>query len=341
MLMYRRMALSLHLALAVVPAAQCVASVKKAEAKVASPTLIIPSDARIELLWTGGTWLESPAVAPTGEIFFSDMIEVKKPGKLGVIRVYDPRTGQTRLFQSPSGGSNGLQFDDEGRLLAAHGAVYGSRNITRTDLSTNLTELIAGLYGGHVFNSPNDIAIDKKGRIYFTDPRYSGHEKVEQPVMGVYRVDLDKTVHLVVSDIVRPNGIAISPDERSLYVAQVDPLRTPKPGEAPAAPSSGMIRILRYDLTDEGVASNMRILKDYAGTQTVIDGIKTDSGGNLYIAESSATPGIRVLSPPGQPVTFVPTPENAVNLTLAQVGSQSWLYITSPTSLFRIRMNPQ
>ena len=109
---------------------------------------VVPADAEAELLWEGGSWLESPTVAPSGEIYFSDLIEGSDPRKLGVIRVFDPRTRKTRLFRSPSFGSNGLLFDANGHLLAAHGAKFGGRYVTRTDLATNMSEIVAGLYKG-------------------------------------------------------------------------------------------------------------------------------------------------------------------------------------------------
>ena len=87
---------------------------------------------------------------------------------------------------------------------------------------TGKSDIIAGLYEGKPFNSPNDLTIDEQGRIYFTDPRYVGHEPVEQPVMGVYRIDTDGSVHLVIADSGKPNGIAVSPDQKTLYVGSND-----------------------------------------------------------------------------------------------------------------------
>ena len=85
--------------------------------------------------------------------------------------------------------SNGIKFDAQGRMIVAEGADYGGRRVTRTDMCTGRSEIIAAMYEGRRFNSPNDITIDLKGRIYFSDPRYVGHEPIEQPLMGVYRVD--------------------------------------------------------------------------------------------------------------------------------------------------------
>ena len=150
--------------------------------------------------------------------------------------------------------SNGLKFDAQGRLLAAEGADYGGRRVTRTDLSTGKTEIIAGLYDGKPFNAPNDITLDEKGRIYFSDPRYLGHEPVEQPIFGVYRIDPDLSVHLIITDAGKPNGVAVSPDQKSLYVVSNDNGSTGIfriPAEMPK-PYKGRMALLAYDLHEDG-----------------------------------------------------------------------------------------
>ena len=114
--------------------------------------------------------------------------------------------------------SNGILFDARGDMIVAEGADFGGRRVTRTDMRTGKSYIMAGLYNGHPFNSPNDLTIDAKGRIFFTDPRYIGHEPIEQPVMGIYRIDLDSSVHLLAANVWLPNGIAVSPDQKTLYV---------------------------------------------------------------------------------------------------------------------------
>src|SRR2546427_4239784 len=118
--------------------------------------------------------------------------------------------------------SNGIEFDEQGRMVVAEGAGFGGRRITRTDMKTGKAVILAGLYNGRPFNSPNDLVLDARGRIYFTDPRYSGYEPVEQPVQGVYRIDPDGRVSLVAANAGKPNGIAVSPDQATLYVASLD-----------------------------------------------------------------------------------------------------------------------
>lgn len=316
---------------------------KSVNAARATPELgsdaVVPLGAKPELLWEGGTWLEGPAVAATGEVYFSDIIEVWHRGKLGVIRMYDPKTRQGRMFQSPSFGSNGLAFDAQGRMIAARAAAYGARAITRTDMTTNLSEVVAGLYNGRALNGPNDIAFDPSGRIYFTDPRYGGHEPIEQPVTGVYRIDPDGSVHRIISDLFNPNGLAISLDGKRLFVVEADGLNDPFPGDAPNRPPSGRVRLYVYDLATDGTVSNRKMITDYAERKTQVDGIKTDRDGNLWVTEMSDNPGIRVLTPSYKTLGFIKTPEIPINLTFARTDGVDWLYFTTPKRLYRIRVS--
>src|SRR3954447_1396154 len=140
---------------------------------------ILPPGAKPEKVFDGGLVLtEGVAVAPDGMVYFSDITfthvsrDQKKPVEAGHIWKLDPKTGKAEIFRSPSGMSNGLKFDAEGNLLAAEGADFGGRRVTRTNMKTGKATIIAGLFEGKPFNSPNDITIDEKGRIYFSDPRY-------------------------------------------------------------------------------------------------------------------------------------------------------------------------
>src|SRR5690606_34585215 len=155
-------------------------------------------------------FLEGPTAAPDGSIYFSDITNPTLTGlQLGHIWRYDPTTGRTTIFRSPSGQSNGLEFDAQGRLVAVEGANAGGRRVTRTDMESGRAVALALHFGGRAFNSPNDLTIDEQGRVWFTDPRYSGPEPLEQPVMGVYRVDSAGTAQLVVADAGKPNGIVV------------------------------------------------------------------------------------------------------------------------------------
>ena len=114
--------------------------------------------------------------------------------------------------------SNGIKFDASGNMIVAEGSDFGGRRVTRTHMKTGKSFIIAGLFEGRPFNAPNDITIDEEGRIYFTDPKYVGREPLEQPVMAVYRIDPDGGVHRIITDAGKPNGIAVSPDQKTLYL---------------------------------------------------------------------------------------------------------------------------
>ncbi len=172
---------------------------------------IISPDAKLEKLFDGAHFTEGPAVSFDGMVYFSDITFTYESGmQAGHIWKFNPNTGETTVYRSPSGMSNGIKFDAQGRMIVAEGADYGGRRVTRTDMATGKSEIIAGLYEGRPFNAPNDITIDEKGRIYFSDPRYLGHEPVDQPVMGVYRIDPDGSIHLNITDAGKPNGVAVS-----------------------------------------------------------------------------------------------------------------------------------
>src|SRR5262245_21462061 len=190
---------------------------------------IVPPDSKLELLFDGCLVLsEGVAVAPDGMVYFSDITfthvsrALNQPIEAGHIWKFDPTTKKTTVFRSPSGMSNGLKFDANDDLLAAEGADHGGRRVTRTDMKTGKTYIVAGLFEGKPFNAPNDISIDEKGRIYFSDPRYPGHEPIDQPIQAVYRIDTDGLIHRIITDAGKPNGVAVSPDQKTLYVVSND-----------------------------------------------------------------------------------------------------------------------
>ena len=190
---------------------------------------VVPEDAKLEKIFDGGLVLtEGVCVAPDGMVYFSDITfthvsrEKKEPIEAGHIWKLDPKTLKATIFRSPSGMSNGLKFDADGNLLAAEGADYGGRRVTRTDMKTGKAYIIAAKYDGKPLNSPNDMTIDEKGRIYFSDPRYLGEEPIDQPVQAVYRVNTDGSIHRIITDAGKCNGVAISPDQKTMYVVSND-----------------------------------------------------------------------------------------------------------------------
>jgi gluconolactonase len=186
----------------------------------------VPSGAKLERIFDGGCMLtEGVAAGHDGMIYFSDITFTKfckdpsgKYLQAGNIWKYNPQNGQTTIFRSPSGMSNGIKFDRDGNMIAALGADYGGQMLVKTDMKTGKSYILTGLFEGRPYNALNDITIDEKGRIYFSDPRYLGHEPVFQDGFAVYRLDTDGSVHRVATDCGKCNGVLISPDQKTLYI---------------------------------------------------------------------------------------------------------------------------
>ncbi len=311
---------------------------------------IVPPDAKLEKLFEGSVLTEGVTSAPDGTIYFSDITfsNVAKDDagaiEAGHIYKFDPATGKTEIFRSPSGMSNGLKFDAAGNLLAAEGADYGGRRVTRTDMTTGKARIIAGLFEGRPFNAPNDITIDEKGRIYFSDPKYLGHEPLEQSVMAVYRIDPDGSIHRIVTDAGKPNGVCVSPDQKTLYVVSndngafaIERLGT-RANKVDAPMRKGLMALLAYDLAPDGTAKLRQTLVDYAPYDGP-DGLVCDVDGNLYVAvRAESRPGIAVYAPEGKELAFIPT-EVPTNVGFGRGKESKTLYITAGKSVYRIRLN--
>ena len=290
---------------------------------------------------------EGPAVAPDGSIYFTDMPFGKDNGR--ILR-FDPGTGKTTVFTGNAGKSNGLTFDENGSLLSCDGADGGSRSVRRWTLETGQSELIADRYQGKRFNSPNDLCVDLKGRIYFTDPRYGGTEPRELPVEAVYRIEKDGTVSEITHDVEKPNGLALSPDQRTLYIGDHNNGGNRLSPSDPE-PKRGAMKIYAFPLDEQGrVSGPRRTLVDF-GKENGTDGMRVDTNGNLYVAARSlARPGVLVIDPAGKEQAFLPTgPANQSGLfedwkgipsnVEFGIGDESnRLYVTIDKSLYRIRV---
>lgn len=309
---------------------------------------IVPAGAKLEKVFDGGVVLtEGVAVAPDGMVYFSDItFSHASKDKKGVIEAghiwkYNPKTGKTTIFRSPSGMSNGIKFDADGNMIVAEGADYGGRRVIRTDMKTGKSYIIAGLFEGRPFNSPNDVTIDETGRIYFSDPRYLGHEPIDQPVQAVYRIDPNGKIHRIITDAGKPNGVLVSPDQKTLYVVSNDNGsfgigRLPK--DAPL--HKGRMALLAYDLASDGTAKFRKVLVDYA-PQDGPDGLVCDVDGNLYVAVRDETrPGICVYSPDGKEIGYIKT-EVPTNVGFGRGSESKTLYITAGKSLYRIGLNKE
>ena len=312
---------------------------------LAAQNKIVAPGAKLELVFGGGAVLtEGVAAGHDGMMYFSDITftnqtkDKKGVAPAGHIWRFNPKTGKTTIFRSPSGMSNGIKFDAAGNMIVAEGADFGGRRVIRTDMKTGKSYIIAGTFEGRPFNAPNDISIDKKGRIYFSDPRYLGHEPIDQPVMAVYRIDPDGKIHRIITDAGKPNGIAVSPDQKTLYVVSNDNGSFGIQRLGPDVPTlKGRMALMAYDLSPQGTAKFRKILVDYA-PQDGPDGLVCDEEGNLYVAVRDVTrPGIYCYSPKGKELAYIKT-EVPTNVSFGRGKERKTLYITAGKSLYRIRL---
>lgn len=314
---------------------------EKIVSPVATWELLFTRSAPIE-----GGLTEGPAVAPDGSIYFSD---IPFGEDKGMILRYDPKTHETTVFTDDSGKSNGLTFDKEGFLIACEGSDLGGRRVSKWNVKTGERETIADSYMGKRFNAPNDIVIDSKGRMYFSDPRYLGDEPQELKYKAVYRIDTDGTVHEVTHQTTKPNGVALSPDEKTLYVANHDN-GTDQIGGPDKNPKLGIMTIYAFPLGDDGFVNGKRkTLVDFGNTPGC-DGMTIDEHGHVYLtARSPKRPGVMVIDSTGKDVAFIPTgmpnqdPDGELkgipsNVEFGIGDEANVLYVTIDKSLYRIKL---
>lgn len=307
---------------------------------------VLPAGAKLDRVFDGGcTLTEGVATSPDGMVYFSDITFTQrckdatgKYAQAGNIWKYDPTSKQATIFRSPSGMSNGMKFDAQGDLIAAEGADFGGRRLTKTDMKTGKSYILTGLYNGQPYNALNDLTIDEKGRIYFTDPRYLGWESMNQPVQAVYRLDPDGRVTRLITDAGKPNGVQVSPDQKTLYVLAHD-----NGGhdflEKGETTEKGLMACLAYTLGPDGTVGNRKLLINWLPNDGG-DGMTVDEDGNLYIAvRSEAAPGLYVYSPDGKQLAYISTgKELPTNVAFGYGHDANLLYLTSGKSLYTIRM---
>ena len=245
--------------------------------------------------------------------------------------------GVTHVFREPSGGANGLRFDHEGRLLTCEA---GNRRVARTETNGTIT-VLADLFEGEKFNSPNDIATDSKGRIYFTDPRYGSRDTMEMQIEGVYRVDAPgKVTRVIGRELQRPNGILVTPDDKYLFVADNNNNLI-----------GGARKLWRFNLDGNGNVhpASQKLIFDWQ-TSRGPDGIKMDRAGRLFVAGGLNTAnfpfetsgpysgGVYVLSTDGELLDFISIPEDEVTNCVFGGDDLKTLFITAGGTLWSVRV---
>jgi gluconolactonase len=259
---------------------------------------------QIDKIGTGYAFTEGPAWSPMGFLIFSDIPNNKllrfMPGE---------RPG---VFRENSNGANGNRFDAQGRLYTCESH---TRRVTRTDKKGKV-EVLAERWQGKRLNAPNDLAVRKDGDVYFTDPAFGNQQDGrELDFFGVFRISRKGELDVIAKPKGRPNGIALAPDGRTLYVGNSDEKN-----------------VRAYDLDKSGGASNERIL--ISGMEGVPDGICVDEKGNLYVAANV----IEVYSPTGTSLGKIPVEETPSNCTFGDPDLGS-LYVTARTSVYRVRLD--
>jgi gluconolactonase len=284
---------------------------------------VVPEDAVLERVAGGFEFTEGPVWSPDGALLFSS------PNTNAIYRL-DPEAGRVTVLRSKSGyagvdmgrfvqpGSNGLAFSPDERLTICQ---HGNRRVIRVNPHGDIT-VLADRYGGRRLNSPNDLVYASDGTLYFTDPPFGlpggfDDPAKELPFSGVFTVR-GGAIELITDELSGPNGIALSPDERYLYVGNWDPERKV---------------VMRYELDAGGDGEILCDLTEAPGADA-IDGIVVDPHGSLYVCGPG---GIWVLSPDGETLGLIGLPENPHNLAWGDADGGA-LYITALSSIYRLRL---
>ncbi len=309
----------------------CLASLALSTALRAADPLNFPADAKLEQLWNEGEFTEGAALGPDGSIYFSDIADVK----VGKIYKFDPQTGMTTVHCPDSQKSNGLVFDAKGRLLAACGANAGARAICEITPDGKVIPLVEKFEGKRL-NAPNDIDFHPRGWVYVTDPFYVGKEPLELDHMSVYLwKPEDNSVTRVTTDITKPNGVAVSPDGKTLYVAETN---NGKPLLAKSEFAAWRMTLNAFPIQEDGTLGERRIIIDF-GKNAGIDGMCTDKSGRIFAAiRNEKRFGIAVFDPAsGQELAFIATPDLPTNCCFGGGDDRKTLYVTAGKGFYRIK----
>lgn len=294
---------------------------------------IISSDAKAEIIATGLDWSEGPVwVESSKMLLFSDVPRdtiykwTEEKGK----EVYLTPSGYTD--PTPRGGemgSNGLTLDREGHLILCQ---CGNRQIAKMDASFDKATpkyiSLANNYNGKKFNSPNDVIVDSKGEIFFTDPPYGLEKqmddpKKEIPFQGVFKIQADGKVILMTDSLTRPNGLAFLPGEKTMIVANSDPAKP---------------NWYAFDINDKGQFSNARIFYSTAGVKEskgLPDGFKIDKKGNVF---ATGPGGLWIFNSAGKLLGKMKFDEATSNVALSP--DEKTIYITNDMNVLRVKLRP-
>jgi len=300
--------------------------------KTPLPTTLLAPEAKV-MVAAGVCFLEGPAVDAAGNVFFSDIQGSR-------ILKMDSK-GTVTTFREDSGRTNGNTFDAQGRLISCEGAENGPggrRRIVRTDMKTGKVEVLTERYEGKRYNSPNDVVVDPQGRIWFTDPLYAPDRSImEHEHEAVYRIDTDGKVTRVITQptIGRPNGIAVSPDGKTLYLIDSNYIGP-----------DGNRKIWAFDIQGGGSVAKQRLVFDF-GRGRGGDGMRLDLQGNLWVAAGISAPrtanetgdvptGVYVISPKGELLGRIPIPEDVITNLAFGGPDKRTLFVTAGKTLFKI-----
>jgi gluconolactonase len=276
--------------------------------------LILPN-VHVDLLYTGGRWLEGPVYVPAARhLLFSDIPNNR------VLR-YDEVAETVAVFESSSNFANGHTLDREGRVLTCE---HLTRRVTRREHDGSLT-VLADSFDGKRLNAPNDVISDSQGTVWFTDPTYGistpyegARAESETGTRNVYRRDADGSVEAVVTDLQQPNGLALSRDEKTLYVVDS--------GVQPA-------RLMAYPLDAKNRPQAGRLFSEC--TNGMYDGLRLDSTGNIW---TSAGDGVHCLDRDGRLIGKILISETVSNVCFGG-PERNRLYITATRSLYAVYLN--
>jgi gluconolactonase len=300
---------------------------------------IVAGDAKAERIATGfNKWTEGPVWTREGALLFAEIpannIIIWAPGREAQVFIHPSGYEGSEAFKGTEPGSNGMTLDPDGRVSVAGHARRNVWRLETLDPKAQIT-VLADAYEGKKFNSPNDLVYKSDGSLYFTDPPYGletqsdDDPKKELKFNGVFRIPNarkqkpatppdNSKLQVIIQDLPRPNGIAFSPDEKFLYIAD-----------------SGKKVWMRYPVNKDGSVGAGTLFCDPSSDKTPggPDGIRVDKKGNLY---GSGPGGVWIISPEGKHLGTVKIPEVVSNVAWGDSGST--LYITASTSVYRIKL---